>query len=703
MKVDEIKRILGEPESIEKGAFKILQEISRYVNNLDFENVGRELVLRALENRERFGALAEILDGFTREMGLFPYLVPTELSFRDTIAFEFHKPNKDSNFVFHRMQAEVYRRLMDGEKIILSAPTSFGKSRIIDAVIASGKYQNLAIIVPTIALIDETRRRLAYFSDQFKVISQLSQRPSNRNLFIFTAERLNAYEQLPLIDFFVIDEFYKIGSQETDDSDRTVALNQAFYRLNKNDSQFYLLGPNIQSIPQELGEKLSCRFILTKFATVATDVINVFPWENKLAKLVELCSTMDESTLIFCRSPRRVYEIANILLQNEIGIDAPETASAARWVGEQFHEEWVYARALARGIGLHHGRLPRSIGQLSVRAFNEGKLKFLICTSTLIEGVNTCAKNVIVFDHRINRQLVDFFTFNNIKGRSGRMFEHFVGRVFLFHPPPQEELPFVDFPTITQDERVPDSLLVQIDSNDLTDKGKERLGEVFRQRILPLDIIRQNSTLNPMAQIRLAQEISDYPREKASNLLWNGNPTYEELNFAVHLLWKYFVGNGKNGVYSAKQLTFKVFNLKEKLSIKERITAEIGPGQYQTASVDEAVDRVLIFDRNWAGFEFPRLLIALSRIQSHVLSLKFGEAGNFLFFAARVEQLFRNPALIALEEYGLPLQLGEKICQQVELGEDLDTAIKQVRRINTNALDLNDFESEVLEYVKGGL
>ncbi len=148
--------------------------------------------------KNEFRELSETLDGLTREVGLFSYLSPEVLNIRDTIAFEFHKPNHESDFVFHRVQAEVYRRLMEGENVILSAPTSFRKSRIIDAVIASGKFNNLAIIVPTIALIDETRRRLSSsFSNQFKVVSQLSQRPAERNLFVFTAERMNAYEELP--------------------------------------------------------------------------------------------------------------------------------------------------------------------------------------------------------------------------------------------------------------------------------------------------------------------------------------------------------------------------------------------------------------------------------------------------------------------------------------------------------------------------
>ncbi len=52
------------------------------------------------------------------------------------------------------------------------------------------------------------------------------------------------------MDFFVIDEFYKLGL--SDDGDRMVALNEAFYKLRKGNGQFYLLGPNVDKIAEEV-------------------------------------------------------------------------------------------------------------------------------------------------------------------------------------------------------------------------------------------------------------------------------------------------------------------------------------------------------------------------------------------------------------------------------------------------------------------
>lgn len=74
------------------------------------------------------------------------------------------------------------------------------------------------------------------------------------------------------------------------------------------------------------------------------------------------------------------------------------------------------------------------------------------------ELVNTAARNVVVVDNKISNKKCDFFTFNNIRGRSGRMWRHFIGHVYLFNDPPQSELEFVDVPVFTQNDSAPDAL-----------------------------------------------------------------------------------------------------------------------------------------------------------------------------------------------------------------------------------------------------
>ncbi len=399
----DLKTILSSAQKIAIDPFSILKEIACFVNDPERENDGRELVLRALENKPAFGNYIAILNDMTRQVGLFPYLDEDLLSLQDAIAYEYHKPLSNDKFVFHREQAHVYRRLLFGESVVLSAPTSFGKSRIIDEIIGFKKFKNIAIVVPTIALIDETRRRLSKFSNIYKLITQVGQEPSDSNLFIFTAERLNVYKNLPIIDFFVIDEFYKLGNIKGDEA-RTVSLNQSFYRLMKDGGQFFLLGPSIKQISDNTEERCSCHFYCTPFATVASDQYYVEATDRE-KRLIELCKDLKEPTLIFCSSPGKANEVARLLATNLDEIQPlQELVSCRNWVSQNYHPQWIFGTALLKGIGIHHGRLPRSLGQYIVRKFNDLKLNFLVCTSTLIEGVNTKAKNVIIYDNEIARK-----------------------------------------------------------------------------------------------------------------------------------------------------------------------------------------------------------------------------------------------------------------------------------------------------------
>ena len=706
MTFDELKTLLADEEAVTRQPFELLKEMTRLLNrrsdgNSQAEDQCRDLVFRALEHRASFAGYQPILDGLVRELGLFPYMEESPLSLMDSIAYEFHRPlNFGEPIVFHREQAEVYRRLLDGDNIILSAPTSFGKSKVIDAIIASGRYKNIVVVVPTIALIDETRRRLSRFSPAFKVVTQVSQSPGERNIFVFTAERANVYEEFPHVDFFVIDEFYKIGAVAADQK-RTVALNHAFYKLAKGGGQFYLLGPCVRQIPEGLEERFRCRFFPTTYATVASDIIRVKKSGSELKTLCELVRKLQgEPTLIFCKSPNSTNEVAKSLLDAGVTEQTQEADSAAVWMEEHFHPEWVLPRSMKHSIGLHHGRLPRSLGQYVVRAFNAGRIDVLICTSTLIEGVNTKAKSVIIFDNTIAREKLDFFTFNNIKGRSGRMFEHFVGRVFLFHKPPEEELPFVDFPVFTQGASMPDSILVQLDDGDLSPESRTRLEPFTQQTDLPMELLKTHSSIEPDNLLALARHLKKASVREKALLVWTGYPRWENLKAVCELAWAHLLGERRQaGVASGAQLAVKISKLRDTPDIRRRILDELVPGQYAAKTVDEAVERVLEFERTWASFELPRILRAFSAIRSYVV----GGSGDYTFFAGKLENLFRPPFQVALEEFGVPLQVSDKLSQTLRGLESIDEALVKLKALRVDSLDLDQFEQELVKDCQSSL
>src|SRR5690606_5601257 len=136
----------------------------------------------------------------------------------------------------------------------------------------------------------------------------------------------------------------------------------------------------------------------------------------------------------------------------------------------------------------------------------------------------TKAKNVIIYDNRAAKEKFDFFTFNNICGRSGRMFQHFIGKVFLFHDPPVEELPLVYFPLFSQAEDVSDNLLMQMEYDDLSERSKQKVEFLEDNGILSIETIKANSNITPQSQIALAQYIHDNARRLYPDLLWRSYP-----------------------------------------------------------------------------------------------------------------------------------------------------------------------------------
>jgi len=292
MNEQELRRILKNNFSPETDKFFIIKQVASFVTKNQV--VGQEFLLRLLARIKDFHGFENAISGLIRQVGLFPYMDEENLSFKDAIAYEVHRPMGFSeDIVFHHAQAEVYYALLRGENIVLSAPTSFGKSLIIDSVIASLRHRNIVIIVPTIALIDETRKRLSKFKESYKIITHPSQSLSDRNVFILTQER--AIEIIPDInvDFFVIDEFYKLSPQRTDE-ERCHVLNQVFYSLVKKGAQFYLLGPNIESVTTNLLDNVNYRFIRTDYKTVVSEqhMIKIKKDENPIEYLINLSASV---------------------------------------------------------------------------------------------------------------------------------------------------------------------------------------------------------------------------------------------------------------------------------------------------------------------------------------------------------------------------------------------------------------------------
>lgn len=700
MNYADVRNALGDAELGGVRPFDILKAIADHVNDKAASQDGRDLVIRALARSDVFDPFeSKVLTSLVRSVGLYPYMGDAleHAQDDDRIAYELHRPD-GMDEVFHSLQAKVYYQLRTGSNVVLSASTSVGKSLLIDAMIALNTFKKVVIVVPTLALIDETRKRLVQrFRDRVHVITHPTQTAdlSKTNIYVLTQERVRQRIDLSNIDFFVIDEFYKLDLRHEPDKRRAIELNLAFHQLAGTKAQFYLLGPNIHAIKGL--DRYEIHFIPSEYSTVAVDVVNFdlpMRGDERDEKLVELCSKLDSATLIYCQAPASAVRVAKLLIREVAKNPVEECADHADWVGENFHSEWIVSKALRHGIGLHHGGIPRALQQHMVRLFNDGILTRLICTSTLIEGVNTAAENVVVYDRRRNRNVLDFFTYKNIQGRAGRMGRYFIGKVYMLEKPPADEETVVEYPVGGQDLETPLSLIMQLNDEDLTDLSRSRVADALKNSFLSEDTIRLNGSVDPSVQNAIARDLYEKIQEKPDLYLWRGYPKKAQFLAVADLIIDYLSGPRMQdlGINSSSQLHWHMSRLGQPGNLRTYL-ADVAAGVLPHQDLSAKIDEALKITRNVVGYSFPQDLMVVHNIQAEVAAILEVAPGDYTVYAEAANHLFLPEMVAALEEYGIPLQMAEKISSHLEPLFVLDAVISRLRALDPNNVEgLTEFE-----------
>ena len=179
------------------------------------------------------------------------------------------------------------------------------------------------------------------------------------------------------------------------------------------------------------------------------------PAKKVTAAKLALAFVKQGPILVFCGTARNVKSVTRELL-NELNKQEQRTANilpnygddllsievAKEWLGEE-HDLIKYLR---RGIGVHYGPMPEALRRAIEDEFRSGKLRILVATNTLGQGVNLPIKTVIVHslnigfeDRRVKYLKVrDFW---NICGRAGRALHDTEGQiVFIIHKPKDMKL-----------------------------------------------------------------------------------------------------------------------------------------------------------------------------------------------------------------------------------------------------------------------
>lgn len=630
-----------------------------------------------IPSRPELSPLLEPFSALARAVGLWNYIDRSTADSADRIVAEAVTAPELGGITFHREQVAALDKLLSGENLILSAPTSFGKSLLIDALLATGKFERIAIVLPTIALLDEFRRRLRRrFANRFEILMHPTDTAVGRNvIFLGTQERLIGRDDLGSLDLTVVDEFYKLDPQRRDE--RHVTLNAAVYRLLRRSRQFFFLGPNIDNVHMDVEGRWSFQFLKTRFSTVAVDTFDLCNVEDKEARLMEeLASEKNWPALVFVSSPDRANKLADAASQGMAISDY--SAEFANWLRANVGKEWPLAKAVEFGFGVHHARVPRAIASHMVRMFNRSELPVLFCTSTLIEGVNTAARSVLIYDKKISRQNYDFFTFANIRGRAGRLGQHHVGQVYLFNEPPPTAETEVTPTLFGDDENASDDYVVHLEEEDTTAAIDDRVAALRQSLNLTTAQLRIASAVGLENALALKQQVDASLRARSA-LGWSGLPDYNTTVATLDVICK--VKNVRDfGAFSTKQLAFQIANLRTQKSLRSFLIEHDRSFQGDLT----AYDNIFKFLRA-CEYGLPQLFALVEIfVQKHL------PHADYSYFVREMSRWFRNEALRNLDEEGVPIQISERFLQP---GDDRNSLARRLAEVaTTGGTTLTDFE-----------
>jgi hypothetical protein len=372
-------------------------------------------------------------------------------------------------------QREFWTSAREHGWLSVSAPTSAGKSYIVKRWFEERSRRTETFrgvyLVPTRALIDEISRDLLRdFGDSVAVFVIPWDREIGshaKEIYVMTQERLHLLhesDQSFTADLLFVDEAQKVG-----DETRGVLLQRVLDEAvrRKPEAQVLFASPSSRN-PELLlqGAPPDARpdRVMSEMVTVNQNLLWVNPSPDSRKWIVELVTDgeprrvgaielaarpttgkrlpLAAAALGADQSGNVVYvngaadaeqtamQIADVLSDRVDLSHHPDVVALQELVVSTVHRDYRLGPVLRNGVAFHYGNMPLIVRTEIERLFRNEVLLYLVCTSTLLEGVNLPCRNLFARGptRGANRpmSIPDFW---NLAGRAGRWGTEFRGNI----------------------------------------------------------------------------------------------------------------------------------------------------------------------------------------------------------------------------------------------------------------------------------
>lgn len=390
---------------------------------------------------------------------------------------------KGKELILTNAQKNIWNALMNNSNVIINAPTSAGKSFILQNFIINLFNNNtknkIIYIVPTRALIDQVSSGLRELlkSNCIEDVSitgvPIDTESSDRIIYVVTQERAQfVLDSETIVNYLIVDE-----AQNVNDDARGVILQsviekvkntsycgcifatpfvgnpEIFNSLMVNDESLHIVKVKESSVVQNLFDVRKISDSTCKISVIKDNctISELFEFEDKFDEIKNFTSLAiklgrNSVNIIYGSTPSVCEKISMFLLEefssnNQIPKSLME---ASNFIKQIIHEDYLLSETIKYGIVYHYGNLPAVIRNMIEELCKTGDIKYIVCTSTLLQGINLPAQNIFLFKPTKGKDLpLTAHEFWNLVGRAGRLTKDFEGNVFLINLNDWQENPLL--------------------------------------------------------------------------------------------------------------------------------------------------------------------------------------------------------------------------------------------------------------------
>ena len=645
-----------------------------------------------------------------------------------------------SDSKLHRYQKDILNKFEIGKqnRFFLSASTSFGKTFLVYEVIRKMKYKNVLLVFPSIALLSENLEKIIsdekyrWINEKYKIhtMSMINEIGEN-NICIYTPERylsfLDVSEKIPF-DFIFVDEVYKMDNEyivddETKENERDVAYRLALHYVLQSNLDVFLAGPYIE-FPSNTSEQYNPsfdNFLLANNITLLNyneyEIVNkeyikipqkgkIESFKNQIKDLMEL----GDNVIVYCQGRAYAENYAKHIVEDPSfsSIDTSPFNDFIEHLSKMFYssKNWIVVKALKKGIGIHHGLIPKYIQKEIIELFNNGYIKILLSTTTITEGVNTTAKNVLILSSKKGRyKYLKKFDALNIEGRAGRFLQHYKGIVYSLDNKFEkikngngEPIKHKNYDKFSPKDDID---LFFTDNEYLNQENIERkqtINQLQIQHNIPEDIISQFKVISRKDKIKIYEHIGNLSPIEISSIKRliqhyqiSSQITYEGVETIINIVLP-FVRNQKLRTLmtlpqkgkDTKVLTAMMYSY-FRYGLKGMINYHIQKGDDIQLSVRNATD----FVYNTLKYQVVKYFGAFNAMYKYYLSVKenkpFDQITGIDTILLKMEYNANTEKGRLVSDYGVP----QKVLEYYDSNNDINTK---------NAFD--SYEDRIFEKVE---